>query len=75
MKIECKYVRVRNKIFAPKIVQVEDTLAEGTKMLTLSTGRELVKEHPSINQAKAWSRLEQIRNGGLGRGSVRVETK
>jgi hypothetical protein len=38
-----------------------------------SVDGEPFKEFASINEAKAWSKKEQLANGGLGMGYVRVE--
>lgn len=56
-KVECKYIRIRNKIY--------DFSPSGLHRLR--------EEHDSISQAKKWSRLEQLRHGGRGMGLVRVE--
>ena len=53
-------------------IQSPATYLRQGKNIFWQEGRAVAHNFESINKAKKWSRLEQLKNGGLGSGFVRV---
>lgn len=72
-KITCKYVRKGANIYTPVEVTKVEKLDDGTEATRTVIENKILKAHSSISRAKHWSRIEQLANGGLGMGLVRVD--